>query len=286
MNKRDARLYHHKLIGVDGLSLSLYEKKPMGDKALGRSILLLHSATFSSLPEYDLPVTGYSLMDYFTERGFHVYALDVRGYGNSEKPASDVWITADLVVKDVDVAIKHIKHATGACTVDILGWSWGTQVGGLYTQLSPHNVNKLVLYAPFWNRINADIPELAETRRTNTRENIIGDFVDMRRVEPEVLETFERLCWQYDATSPLGAWLDLRGIAKKPILDPQKLIRPTLLIYGEHDHLIVRDDIMLFYEHLQSAEKKLVIIEDTDHMLHLERNLPLFKAAVYEFLMT
>ena len=50
------------------------------------TIVMVHGATFSSGSLYDVPLGGYSFIDYIAAAGFDVYALDVRGYGHSTRP--------------------------------------------------------------------------------------------------------------------------------------------------------------------------------------------------------
>ncbi len=283
-NKNSAVLFHHQIKIPDGLTLSLHEKKPRHLHPRPRAILLIHSAAFSSIPEYDLQIKDYSLMDFFAKTGYNVFALDIRGYGNSQSPPSDIWVTAELAERDVKSAVDFIRSSLGVSSVDILGWSWGTQVAGLYAQNNPATVGKLVLYAPFWNGANVDVPEPQATRQKNDREFIISDFLDAARVDGEVVESFVEQCLKYDETSPRGSWRDIKNLNKKPILEPGKLTMPTLVIYGEHDHLVLKDDIDRFFDRLPAREKEMVIIPDTDHMAHLELNHGIFQTAVKEFL--
>ena len=63
-----------------GHSLALWEKRAPQPK---RAIVLVHGRTWSSLPDFDLQVSGEhrSLMDALVAKGYAVYALDLRGYG-------------------------------------------------------------------------------------------------------------------------------------------------------------------------------------------------------------
>src|SRR5262245_22708380 len=68
------------------VDLYLYRKRRVDDGQDGPKpvLFLVHGSTFSSRGSYDLVVpgrSGYSMMDYFAERGFDVWTMDHEGYG-------------------------------------------------------------------------------------------------------------------------------------------------------------------------------------------------------------
>ena len=84
---------------VDGHHLAVWEKRPAQARA---AILLLHGRTWSSLPNFDLQVSGEqrSFMDALVEAGFDVFALDMRGYGATPRDATG-WLTPNRAMADV-----------------------------------------------------------------------------------------------------------------------------------------------------------------------------------------
>jgi alpha-beta hydrolase superfamily lysophospholipase len=50
-------------------------------------ILLVHGARVPGIASFDLPVAGGSLAADLSDTGFCVFAVDVRGYGQSTRPA-------------------------------------------------------------------------------------------------------------------------------------------------------------------------------------------------------
>jgi pimeloyl-ACP methyl ester carboxylesterase len=50
----------------------------------------------------------------------------------------------------VGAAVDHILQKRGVGKIDLMGWSWGTAIMGLYTTTHNDKVNRLVLYAPAW----------------------------------------------------------------------------------------------------------------------------------------
>ena len=102
-------------------------------------------------------------MDRLAADGFHVFAVDLRGYGHSSRPEcfgfppsqSKPYATAEEVEQDVIDAIDFISEYTGADEVDLLGCSWGTIICGKLIAENPQlNVRRLVLYAPLYSEPN------------------------------------------------------------------------------------------------------------------------------------
>src|SRR5262249_42887221 len=52
-------------------------------------VLMVHGATVSVVPGFDLPFENYSWMAYLAEAGFDVFAMDLTGYGLSPRPLMD-----------------------------------------------------------------------------------------------------------------------------------------------------------------------------------------------------
>ena len=121
-------------------------------------LLFVHGATYPAETAFDLPLNGLSMMDYIAQQGWDVYLVDVRGYGGSTRPpemdvpASENKPIVDtaIAVKDVGSAVDHILQKRGVPKINLMGWSWGTAIMGMYTVEHNDKVNRLVLYAPLW----------------------------------------------------------------------------------------------------------------------------------------
>ena len=73
-----------------GIELQLSNKRAAGpDKyPAERIVLFVHGATFPASSTFDVELPGGSWMGHLAGRGYDVYALDIRGYGGSTRPAS------------------------------------------------------------------------------------------------------------------------------------------------------------------------------------------------------
>jgi len=126
----------------------------------GVPLLMVHGATIASVL-WDHPLEHWSWMNRLARDGFHVYALDVRGYGGSSRaPVFEdrnpqnhpPYARASDVQQDIEDAIVYIARRHGVQEVDLLGGSWGSITCGLFASSErARYVRRLVLYAPIYD---------------------------------------------------------------------------------------------------------------------------------------
>jgi pimeloyl-ACP methyl ester carboxylesterase len=113
----------------DGVSIHVLEKvRSGGTKKV--PILLVHG-TWQNSQIWDFP--GRSVMDYLATNGYDVYALDMRGMGESERPPDPPnYNTIGLLdrVKDLEAVASHIKDTTKRPPV-VAGFSQGGVLTGV-----------------------------------------------------------------------------------------------------------------------------------------------------------
>ena len=150
-----------------GIEVYVRNKRPAGVStfAADKTLIYVHGATYPSETAFDLKLDGLSWMDYIAQRGYDVYLLDVRGYGQStrppqmDKPASDSapFAGTEEAMRDVDAVVEFVKKRRNVAKVNLLAWSWGTAIMQWYSSVNSNKVNKLVLYAPVWIRQTASL---------------------------------------------------------------------------------------------------------------------------------
>lgn len=125
----------------DNVSIHIHRK--IGPAPHKIPVLLVHG-TWCDGRIWDFP--GRSVMDYLAIRGYDVYALDMRGMGTSDHPAS--YVTVDIVsrVQDAVAAAGYILANTGQAPV-VMGWSQGGVVTGLLASSAPQLVTGLGLFS-------------------------------------------------------------------------------------------------------------------------------------------
>jgi pimeloyl-ACP methyl ester carboxylesterase len=282
----------------EGLRIYLWEKYRAGTeesfRRSGRIALLVHGGTWSGRPDFDLQIRDYSLMDFLASNGYDVWAIDIHGYGHSDKTDKD-WSGVQSAAGDIDAAVEYISKLRGVDKIDLLGWSAGTQRGGLYAMQHPERVGKLILYAPQWKG-NAGYREQLRKRidnggkplgqyRINTETAARSDFVEGPlaldpQFEEDVVALYAREALKTDPQSP-NAFADGANI---PVLDPLRIAAPTMIIFGEYDYYAKEEDLLPFFSQLKTRDKRFVVLPHGGHALILEKDHRRFQQEVLSFL--
>lgn len=114
-----------------------------------RPVILVHGVATNHLC-LDLVENG-SLARHLAQQGFDVWALDMRGHGDSRKPPKGVSTSArsfdDYVKHDAPAAIRYVKDQTGADGVAWVGHSMGGMVAYAYLGAGGTGIDVLVAIA-------------------------------------------------------------------------------------------------------------------------------------------
>ena len=269
----------------DGLRIHLWQKCLPGQETAaaraGKVALLVHGSTWSGRPNFDLQVRDYSLMDFLARNGYDVWAIDIHGYGKSDKTDKDLSDTASAA-RDLGSALDYICGLRKISKVDVLGWSWGTMIAGLYVSDHPDRIAKLILYGnvwkgrPFWKLI----PTPQKPYRTNGDADARSDFIP-GQFEQDVVDAYAREALKADPQSPNGALVD--SSTKLPMVDPERIAVPTLIIRPEKDFVSSPEDMLEFFGKLKTADKSYVCLPEGGHAIHLEKGHHRFQQVVLAF---
>jgi pimeloyl-ACP methyl ester carboxylesterase len=158
--------------------------------------------------------------------------------------------------------------------------------------MHPQHVEKLALDAFVWTGKGA--PTLAERAkqtdrwRNNARRKVDADFYRsiFTRDHSGAAEAFlgEVIAEQelkYGDSVPTGTYLDM--VTKLPLVDPEKVTCPVLIVRAEHDGIATDEDILGFYARLPNPDKQLVKIGGLAHTAILGVNRARFYHAVDSF---
>ena len=135
--------------GPDGVerTATLVRLRPAGDSGsadgLRRAVLFLHGWS-----DYFFNV---DLARFWTEAGYHFYALDMHNHGRSLRPESPGGYVADLTAYDAEIAeaIRVIRAEGAPGPVALMGHSTGGLVAALWTSRHREAVSLLVLNSPW-----------------------------------------------------------------------------------------------------------------------------------------
>ena len=300
-----------------GIQLYIRNKHPAGVTSFpaDKILLYVHGATYPAETAFDLPLNGLSMMDYVAQQGWDVYLVDVRGYGGStrppemDKPAAENGPIVDTPVaaKDVGTAVDHILQKRGVAKINLMGWSWGTAIMGMYTTEHNDRVNRLVLYAPLW--IFTTRPLIGGSGALGAYRTVTKDAAKQRWLNgvPENkkadlipagwFEQWADATWQTDPVgskqtppvirAPNGVLQDLRTYwtAGKAHYDPADIHVPTLIIHAEWDADLPSDQAQAYFAKLTNAPyKRFVELGEGTHSIIMEKNRMQFFREVMNFL--
>lgn len=288
-----------------GIELFVRNKRPAAMQILrsDRIVLFVHGATFPSESTFDLSLDGLSWMDFIARSGYDVYLVDVRGYGGSTRPASSSdadgrgapIATLAEAVDDVDAAVDFIRRRRNVERIHLIGWSWGTQIMGRYAATHGEKVDRLVLYAPLWQRRAEPLSTRGVDLKAPYRLVNVGGvksrwlagvapakqeyLIPRGWFESWVAATLATDPWGSKQTPPVmrapnGVFAELQTTGEwVPPYDPAAIQAPTLLIKAEWD--VDTPSYMaqtLFPLLVNVPQKQYVEIGEGTHSVLLERN--------------
>jgi pimeloyl-ACP methyl ester carboxylesterase len=268
--KRDVRLF-------------LWEKFLPGPQEKRGTILFVHGSSMASQPTFDLQVPGRpdsSVMDYFAERNFDCWCVDMEGYGRSDKTRE---INCDIAngADDLAAASEYILKARECGPLLVYGISSGALRAALFAERHPDRVARLALDAMVWTGEGSPTLEdrrkrLPEYKRVNRRP-IDRAFVRsiFTRDHPgtaddATVEAFADAILALDDSVPTGTYVDM--CAKLPIVDPRKIKAATIIMRGEYDGIASLRDLLAFFELLPNPDKQFAIMPGIAHASFQQKN--------------
>ena len=262
-----ASLIEQQVTMDDGHKLTLYSRSaemPTG------AILLIHGRTWSALPDFDLVTAqeDLSMMNALVKEGLAVYAVDLRGYGNTPRDKSG-WNTPERAAKDTAMVLDYINsHHKALNGTSVFGWSNGSLVAMLTAQMYPDKIKNLLLYgfpidtqATFTNGPKGQIPQ----NKATTAEAAAEDFIVPGTISKEAIDTYVKAAL---AADPVRA--DWNQLSQWNQLDAANIHVPTLLLQADSDPLANVDADALLFKKLATRDKQWVILSNADHAALLE----------------
>jgi pimeloyl-ACP methyl ester carboxylesterase len=265
------------------IRLFLWEKRATRADARCGTILFVHGSSMASQPTFDLQVPGRphsSVMDWFAKQGFDTWCVDMEGYGRSDKHRN---INFDIAngVDDLGAASDYIAKTRGARELMVYGISSGALRAALFAQRHPERVARLALDAFVWTGEGS--PTLAERRKK------LPDFQKVNRrpidrafvhsiftrdhpgcAEEKVIEAFADAILALDDSVPTGTYVDM--CSKLPVVDPEKITAPTIVLRGEFDGIAGFDDLLAFFKRLPNADKQFAVMAGISHASFQQMN--------------
>jgi pimeloyl-ACP methyl ester carboxylesterase/tetratricopeptide (TPR) repeat protein len=251
-----------------GVRLRYAEQGAAGAPAL----ILLHGYTDSSFSfSRVMPALGAK---------YHVYALDQRGHGDSERPASGYAVT------DFAADVLAFMDAKGLKRATVIGHSMGSFVAQQVAAAAPERVERLVLIASATTLRNDVVREMRGSVEAlgdgPVPEKFVREFQTSTVHRPPPAEFMDRVVAE-SRKVPARVWrATVAGfIADEPADRLGRIKAPTLILWGDRETIFPRLEQDALARKLPKAVLK--VYEETGHSPHWERPDEVIKD-LYDFL--
>ncbi|MFC7156254.1 alpha/beta hydrolase [Halomarina halobia] len=290
----------HTVEARDGLALNLWERTAADAE---EAVLYVHGSITCSRALFDPPVTGddsHSWLAATADSGRTAFALDVRGYGDSERPPeleeppgeNGPPVRADLAANDIADAYAVVREEYDA--VHLVGVSWGTNTCGRFVERDAPDARSLTQVAPVYN-VPYDVEEglAALGVDPDFGAYYYQEYETVKERQGEADELFEAI-WRTQVESnqgvdedrylaQTGALADYYDCGRgEPPYDAANVEVPTLVIRGSADAISVREDATTLYDELGSPDDEAEYHElaGADHyVMHGHRRRALYDVA-------
>jgi pimeloyl-ACP methyl ester carboxylesterase len=266
-----------------GVKLFLWEKCA-GDpaKSIG-TILFVHGSSMASQPTFDLQVPGRpdsSVMDYFARRGYDCWSLDMEGYGRSTKDRDNNAPIAQGA-DDCTAAALYIQKLRGKRPLLVYGISSGALRAALFAERHPDMVARLALDAMVWTGEGSPtleqrrkrLPEFIAKNRRPIDKAFIHSIFERDHpgtAEEKVINAFADAVTALDDSVPTGTYVDM--CSRLPVIDPEKITVPTLVMRGQWDGIASIEDLMKFFAKLPNPDKQFSVMAGISHASFQQKN--------------
>ncbi|MBO0717433.1 MAG: alpha/beta fold hydrolase [Rhizobiales bacterium] len=276
------------------VKLFMFEKCGSDPNGAAGTVLFVHGSSMASQPTFDLQVDGRpdsSVMDWFARRGFDCWCVDMEGYGRSTKDRDNNASIAQGA-DDCFAAATYIQQLRGRRPLLVYGISSGALRAALFAQRHPDLVARLALDAMVWTGEGS--PTLAERKKklpefkANNRRPIDKAFIHSifdrdhpGTAEEKVIDAFADAVTALDNSVPTGTYVDM--CSRLPVVDPQKITVPTLIMRGQWDGIASFEDLVAFFARLPNPDKHFAVMPGISHASFQQKNYALVYHILWSF---
>jgi alpha-beta hydrolase superfamily lysophospholipase len=222
------------------------------------------------------------LSKFLSERGISTYAIDLRGHGRSDGKRGDIG-SLETVMSDINKLKKLIDNNK---KVYILGHSMGSLIALNYSITYPENVDGIVIsspiidicmelfsrdiclegFIPILNPILRIITPIAGSIDLGSLGSIVG-LGNVENLTPEdmVIFTHDPEMQKSHLEDPLLHGSLTINTADEILKAMQfinkninKIIKPTLILYGDNDTIIDTNAVVSFYNEIPTSDKTII----------------------------
>lgn len=175
--------------------------------------------------------------------------FDLRGHGESDGRQEEMTLSAHL--NDIRVALAHVREATGASYLSLVGASFGGGLCVYYAAKRPDELTRLVLLNPQLNY---------KDRYIDQKPHWTDDYLD----ENAARQLSEQGCISHSSSVKHGRALLNEAFWIRPVEVLDEIRAPTLIVHGTKDTFVSIEASRAAVGQLR-AEHKLVAIEGAQH---------------------
>jgi pimeloyl-ACP methyl ester carboxylesterase len=269
-----------------GVKLFVFEKCA-GDpaKTMG-TILFVHGSSMAGQPTFDLQVPGRpdsSVMDFFARQNYDCWCVDMEGYGRSAKDRDNNAPIAQGA-DDCFAAATYIQKLRGKRPFLVYGISSGALRAAMFAQRHPEMVARLALDAMVWTGEGSPtlaerkkkLPEFSAKNRRPIDKAFIHSIFDRDHpgtAEENIINAFADAVTALDDSVPTGTYVDM--CSRLPVVDPEKITVPTLIMRGQWDGIASFQDLVAFFAKLPNPDKHFAVMPGISHASFQQKNYAL-----------
>src|ERR1700756_3501083 len=256
-------------------------------------VFFVHGSSVTSRV-FDLAVPGkgeYSVMNEFARYGFDCWTMDHENYGKSGRTPGNSDVASG--VEDLKAGAGVLKKETGQHQYHFVGESSGALRAGAYAMAAPDRIGRLVFAAfTYKGEGSPTLQKRAEqldyyrshALRKRDRDMIRSIATRDKPGTSDVaaVEALADVELKFGDQVPTGTYLDMT--ANLPVVLPEKVLAPVLLVRGEYDGIATVADLEEFFNKLPNGDRQFAILPGTAHSVVLAINRQLFWHVTRAFL--
>jgi pimeloyl-ACP methyl ester carboxylesterase len=289
---------------------------------------MVHGSTQSTAVGFDLRFENYSWMAFLAHAGFDVFAMDQQGYGFSPRPTMDDPCNAskpqqltllisnplsapcpasypfnfffnESATTEIYTVVDYVRQLRDVDKVSLIGWSLGGPRTGGYAARHPEKVERLVQYAPLYNRQELSdprgmVPNPGVPLQVRTIASAFltwdGQVHCENQFVPAIRDVIRSTILGFD---PLGSTWGREDLWRSPVQNTRwgwnssvakPVLTPTRVLRGDLDMQAPEPDVRALYADLGTNQKVFVHVACAAHQLVWENQHMILLLASKEWL--
>jgi pimeloyl-ACP methyl ester carboxylesterase len=117
------------------------------------------------------------------------------------------------------------------------------------------------------------LPEFIKTKRRPIDYAFVQSIFNRDHpdcVDSKVVDAFASAICSLDDSMPNGTYIDM--CSRLPLVDPKKILVPTIILRGQYDGIASVPDLLKFFEKLPNQNKQFTVMEGISHASFQQKN--------------